>query len=477
MKSNMYIGWSETDITPDKPVSLRGQFYRRVSEYVHSPISVTALAIETETDQIVMCSCDLCGVSFETVESVRKKLEGKCPGLDLSKIIISATHTHTAPNYELQPEEGFYGLKVAAGYLPDHLKPLAETYTDDMMTPYEYGILLAERIAEAVSEAWDNRKPGGYGPGFARAVTGHNRRVTYKDGTTKMYGRTDTEDFLSLEGGNDSGIELLYLFNDQRQLTGIVINVACPSQVVEHKNFISSDYWGEVKKMLRKQFGDRLFILAQCSSAGDQSPRDLIRRFKSYHEANLFDTEGLPELGRRISNAVTAEYDIAKNNIIDQTILNHQVVVLEFPIRRVSENEYLEAKASFEKYVASRKSKRYDAVEMAALHCRAGIMQRWEEQKDIKFYSAEIHVVRLGNIAFATNPFELFLDYGLRIKALSKADQTFIVQLANDIGKYLPTEKAEKGGHYSAVVASGNTGHEGGELLVNKTLEIIGSMW
>jgi hypothetical protein len=65
----------------------------------------------------------------------------------------------------------------------------------------------------------------------------------------------------------------------------------------------------------------------------------------------------------------------------------------------------------------------------------------------------------------------------LQIKALSKADQTFIIQLANDSGSYLPTEKAEKGGHYSAVVASGKTGHEGGAILVNKTLQSINEMF
>jgi len=40
----------------------------------------------------------------------------------------------------------------------------------------------------------------------------------------------------------------------------------------------------------------------------------------------------------------------------------------------------------------------------------------------------------------ATNPFELFLDYGMRIKARSKALQTFVVQLACDSSGYLPTQ-------------------------------------
>jgi hypothetical protein len=52
-----------------------------------------------------------------------------------------------------------------------------------------------------------------------------------------------------------------------------------------------------------------------------------------------------------------------------------------------------------------------------------------------------------------------------------------MIQLACASGGYLPTEKAEKGGHYSAYVASGKTGHEGGELLVRYILEMINAMW
>ena len=77
----------------------------------------------------------------------------------------------------------------------------------------------------------------------------------------------------------------------------------------------------------------------------------------------------------------------------------------------------------------------------------------------------------------ATNPFEIFLDYGNRIKARSFAQQTFIIQLCNGYGGYLPTEKAEKGGHYSAYISSGNVGHEGGDILVRNTLNQINSLF
>ncbi len=46
----IYIGWSCKDITPDRPVSLQGQYYQRISQYVQSPLKVTALALESRTE-------------------------------------------------------------------------------------------------------------------------------------------------------------------------------------------------------------------------------------------------------------------------------------------------------------------------------------------------------------------------------------------------------------------------------------------
>ena len=90
--------------------------------------------------------------------------------------------------------------------------------------------------------------------------------------------------------------------------------------------------------------------------------------------------------------------------------------------------------------------------------------------------SVELHSLRLGDIAMCSNRFEYYLDFGLRIKARSKALQTFIVQLAG-VGTYLPTERAMKGGSYGASIASTPVGPEGGQEIVEIQVETINKMW
>jgi len=88
----------------------------------------------------------------------------------------------------------------------------------------------------------------------------------------------------------------------------------------------------------------------------------------------------------------------------------------------------------------------------------------------------ELHILRLGDVAIATNDFELFTDYGVQIKARSPAVQSFIIQLSGP-GTYIPTERAVRGGSYSAVIQSNRVGPEGGQVLVNQTVETIKLLW
>jgi hypothetical protein len=111
------------------------------------------------------------------------------------------------------------------------------------------------------------------------------------------------------------------------------------------------------------------------------------------------------------------------------------------------------------------------------MQIHSGTVARYHLQQTVDVFTIEAHFIRLGDIAFATNPFELFLNYGNQIRARSLAKQTFLVQLSCGSYGYLPTEKAEKGSHYSAFVGSGTAGHVGGELLVRKTLTEINKLF
>src|SRR5690606_27535549 len=70
----------------------------------------------------------------------------------------------------------------------------------------------------------------------------------------------------------------------------------------------------------------------------------------------------------------------------------------------------------------------------------AEMMLEKYKNPDEPFYPIELHSIRLGDVAFANNPFELYVNYGFQITAKSKAKQVFVVQLSGNNGGYLPTE-------------------------------------
>ena len=249
--SKLKFGWAERSITPDKKVSLAGQFAERISEYVEKPICVTALAISSETDQAIFCACDLVDISWGLRDAVRAKLAGNDAGLDPMKVIISATHVHTGPRYAHRDDSSskFTGNATSFRALIESELPPDKKYIEsanisanpDIAQPEETFEFLAEQISKAALAAWTSRTEGSFVNAFGRAPVGMCRRVCYNDGSAQMWGNAETAKFTAVEGGNDSGIELLYIFGADGELTGVVANLACPAQCVQHRLFVSPD--------------------------------------------------------------------------------------------------------------------------------------------------------------------------------------------------------------------------------------------
>lgn len=63
---------------------------------MEKPLTATAMALETENDQMIMVSCDLAGITTELLASVREALKYNTAGIDPQKIIMCAIHTHTS---------------------------------------------------------------------------------------------------------------------------------------------------------------------------------------------------------------------------------------------------------------------------------------------------------------------------------------------------------------------------------------------
>lgn len=513
------IGWAAVDITPDLPVQITGQFHSRVAEGIRDPLSATALAFSSAkgpiTTGVVMVSCDLGVITESLLEAVRANVAKSIPDLDPLCVYLNATHTHTGPELHLDND---YALTGGS--------PLNKGMDLDLpgMASDGYIAFATTRITEAVTKAWKNRQSGSVGYGLGHAVVGRNRRISYLDGSSRMYGSTTSTNFSHIEGYEDPTVNLLATWDSNDQLVGLIVNVACPSQVSEQDYLISADFWHDTREELRKRFGKDLFILPQCSAAGDLSPHCMVNPLSEKRMARLAGNLPLTqneliwkqpvtkaeiladeqrdllqklsdrkEIAIRLANAISTALPLIARERDKTPALAHTSTILPLMRRKLTEADVQNARKQADellakyqellKDLAAHPEKKQEPrwyVEITACYrammWHRGVLQRYELEKTHPKYPTEVHVVRLGDVAFATNPFELYLDFGIRMKARSPAIQTFVVQLSGS-GGYLPTARAIAGKSYGAMPPSTPVGPEGGQELVEWTVKTIEEMF
>lgn len=501
-ENTLRIGWASTDITPSQPVLLQGQFHARLSERVKDPITATALAIESAKDgrttRVILISADLISIAdgmrgdADLRKEIRKRVTAAVPELEPTDISLNGTHTHAAPVVSLADVKDIYGVtleQISGGKA--------------VMTPAEYFELAARQISAAAVNAWKNRKAGGISYGLSKAVVGHNRLQVDQLGKSLMYGNTSRPEFSHIEGYEDHNLNLLYTWDKSGKLTGVVINVAVPSQVSEHLFEISADFWTDTRALLRQELGKDLFVLPQVSAAGDQSPHIMWGDKAEERMQKLMgidqDGSGRNSMARRrqiarnITDGVKAILPYMKKNIEWDPIVAQRTENVPLSRRLLGQSdldaadkETAEWQPKYAKMLAdieanpekTKENRWYRDITIAHTRFKRGrsVHERYELEKTNPKLPIEVKVIRIGDMAIAQNPFELYLDYGIQMKVKSPAIQTFVVQLSG-AGTYLPTQRSINGGAYGAVPASTLFGPEGGKELVEKTVEMLKSLW
>lgn len=508
--SALRIGWSTRELSLDQPMLLPGQIYTRISKKVQDPQYVTALCIDGGTPDatVLFLSCDTILLRDGVIEETKARVAALRPKLPISAIVMNATHTHTGGAVFETPEHSPDGSPIFSGVA--------------------YREFFVQQCAEAACEAWDRRKAGAFSYGYSYTVVGHSRRVVYRDDTSLrtsnalyydvaslkqeaalvapnghgvMYGNTNDPMFSHYESGADPIMNLLFTFDEEQKLTGIVINVPCPSQLSEHFSELTADYWNEVRLLAKEAFGTDVYVLPQCAAAGDVSPRAL--HYKQAQERKMrlkyglgYDLEKIDlhdaddrnkvmaerrEIAERIVLGAQEVFRWACKDICHDAPVCHLSRKLQLPRRLVTQKERdwcLENIKALDAMLQSASGTDADSLRISFLtsvrNRNLRTVQRFEDQANNPTLTTTCHVIRLGDIAFATNQFELYTDYMHRIQAQSPFVQTFVVQLAgSEWGSYLATERAIQNKGYSASVFCNFASPEGGQLLVDETLDML----
>ena len=445
------IGMATRDFTPERPAMIQGQMHRRVGATALDPLTLTAFAFESEdgSARAMLISCDMAYVPDSLTAAVRTRLAERAPDFPLDHLVMFGTHTHTS----LVIEDGFYPHPGG-----------------DVMTPTECLERIAQSAADAAFEAWQTRVWRRVNRAFGHAVVGHNRRAVYADGTARMYGNTNQPDFMHIEGYEDHGLDMLFVWEPDGRLAGMMLVIPCPSQVDEGLEQFSADYWHDVREELRAYHGAGLMVLGLCGAAGDQSPHFLLYGRQEEEMRRRRGVTERQEIAERVTDAVARA--LACTEPLDAPVKFVKTVrTLDLAPLRVTREQRDAAQAEYERCIREGQDPTfwYPSRQRAVVEAF--------DRGEAKPVPAEVHALRLGDLAIVTNPFELFLDYGLRIKARSPAPQTLTVQLATGLGFYLPTARAVGGGHYGASPVVCRVGPEGGQQLVEASLAMLAELY
>jgi len=497
--SHVKIGWAKREISMEGPLSVPGQMYMRISEGIHDPLMTTALCVDggEGQDVVIFCSCDIVVLRGGVIPQTLEKVAAMRPEIPANCIIMNATHTHAGACATDTPERSPDGKEIYSGA--------------------KYRDFLTTQCAEAICEAWDTRAEGGMGYGYGYAVVGHSRRTIFLEdqgsdnvmsgapnGYGVMYGNTAKDSFSHYEAGSDHYLNLMFTFDAAQKLTGIVVNVPCPSQLSEWFTQLSADFWHEVRALVKKEYGENVFVMPQCAAAGDLSPRTLhykeaqIRRMAlkygiSYKLSNTTYEDRYNktmteryDIAERIMNGIREVYGWARKDIQTDVEVRHVCRALPLSRRVITEaekikcednirrlDEHLEELKQGTPEEIRRNVSRYNSYR----NRNARAIERFETLKTEPTMDVMTHMAQIGDIAFATTRFELYMDFMHRLQARSPFLQTFVIQLAGDEGgSYLPTHRGVANKGYSASIYCNQIGPEGGQEWVEACVSVLKDM-
>lgn len=435
---SLKAGSSSVSITPSTTQFLDGYpLGRRFSTGIDTDIYCSALYLESGSEYWLILGLDLLFIDKGLAQAIRSGIQDRM-GLSANRILVAATHTHSAP--------------VAREPFP--------FYTDDLERhpdPAYIEHVINSAIACGI-EAINKTVPAEIGSGMAdSSEVGGNRRFAN--------GIADSE--VPILGVRIAGTNCIIAIL-------LVVNVH-PTVLHEDSTLVSADFPGYARKYLQRKYGN-IPVVYLTGAAGNQSPR-YFARANTVQEAN--------RLGGVLADSVSAEIE-SMSFAEDAVLGTFRTEVAKFPFNsfpdilaaRQREESYHDRFQKMKREGADAHATRtaetdwYGATRLRQLAelKASGDLERGSISSCLP---VEIQVLQVGDMFLVAWPGEVFVEYALKLRRQFPMCRIITYANGNTQGYLVTAEAVEEGG-YEASAATFKS-PESPQALLEATVQLLGN--
>lgn len=414
------VGFGRRDITPDFSVPLAGygNTRMRMSQGYVNRIYATCMALTDEKDQtILLYSLDLIVVKSSWSQPVRQAVS-KLTGIPQENIMLSATHTHSAPDVlgVLTPEDPYFDL-----YL--------------------------EQLSLAAQDALADRRPATASIGRTD-VQGMSfvRHYHMKDGSVAGDNHGDWSVGIKCHTMEPDKQMQVVKFHRENAQDILMVNWQAHPNLASTgatesgrllKPFISADYVGTCRDYVEKKT-DCLFVFFQGASGNlnwwSRIPEEM-------------PTTDVHQYGQQLG-----DYVLQATQAMSPLSLGAVQTRSETYIGRLDHSD--DAMVPQAAQVSQLWQETNDQLACIALGRPMGIYSSYHANCIISrskmgtSLSTELSAAKAGSLGFAFAPYEMFCNNGQFIKENSPCTATFVLECSNDYVSYIASKEGFDHGCY-----------------------------
>ncbi len=396
-------GVSLVDISPEKGIEMAGYPHcPRPNIGVHDPLYAACLYLNNGKDEVVLVTLDLLYLGKKYVGILRSKFS--------QNIVFTTSHTHSGPIvYASTPLEKEEGQRCRPEYVEGLL------------------VKLENAIKEAMSNTFDAQLGSEIGHCGAEQGVGGNRRI--KNGLA------------------DPAVNVLAVKDTDERVRAVLFNYALHPTYLHAENlYVTADYPGYIRRFLSFSHPDAVFMFAQGTS-GNQSSR--------YHRVGQ-NFEEAARVGSTL--AVEIFHCLERMKYSDDIDITYKHKEIDLPMRTYppldqAKREMEEARAAFaamddSDYIKKRNCELAMFGKENAYSYSLAQTSGYSLNEDEEL-PCEVMTLKLGDTMITGIQGELFVEFGLAIKAASPCKKTFVFEVTNGtLPGYVYTKDAVADGGY-----------------------------